>query len=172
MTPLKIIISTFFLAIVYGILHDMVTAHLSVEYFTIGHPKIIESESPVILALTWGVVATWWLALPMGALIALVNHIGKKPSLTFSEVFSLIIRLVFIMFSMALLGGLIGYFLTESGVIYLASHLSEKIEISKHSKFLAAGWAHVFSYISSIIGTVVLCIIIIKRRKKLDASKH
>ena len=62
MTFVKIVLSTLFSAISYGIIHDMITAHFCVEYFTIGHPKIIESESPVLLALLWGVIATWWVA--------------------------------------------------------------------------------------------------------------
>ena len=32
-------------AIVYGIVHDQVTAHLCVEYFTIAHPPV-SSQAP------------------------------------------------------------------------------------------------------------------------------
>lgn len=38
-------------AMVYGICHDQVTAHVCVEYFTIAHPKVIQSESPTLPAL-------------------------------------------------------------------------------------------------------------------------
>ena len=31
-------------AIVYGILHDQITARICIEYFTIGHPRLIDSE--------------------------------------------------------------------------------------------------------------------------------
>ena len=39
--------------ITYGILHDQVTAHVCVEYFTIGHPALIPTESPTLLAIAW-----------------------------------------------------------------------------------------------------------------------
>ncbi len=167
MTTLKIILSTLILAVSYGIVHDLVTAHLCVEYFTIGHPVIIESESPVLLALTWGVIATWWVALPMGLLVAGFSQFGKRPTLEFREVIKLILKLLFIMFGIALIAGIVGYILTELDIIYLVPRLAEKMDSSKYSKFLAAGWAHTSSYLSGIIGTIFVCIIIKKKRKRL-----
>jgi type III secretory pathway component EscS len=162
---IKILFSTLILAVTYGIIHDMVTAHLCIEYFTIGHPKIINSQSPVLLALTWGVIATWWVALPMGLLVAGFNQIGSNPSLQYKEVLKLIIKLLCIMFCIALFSGLIGYILAELNVIYLVPRLAEQMDESKYSKFLSAGWAHTSSYLSGIIGTFIVCAIIHKRRK-------
>lgn len=166
MTTVKIIISTLIVAISYGIIHDMITAHLCVEYFTIGHPKIIESESPVLLALIWGIIATWWVGLPMGLLIAGFSQLGKKPKLEYREVMKLIIRLILMMFGIALFAGVVGYFLTELNVIHLVSRLAEQMDSTNHSKFLATGWAHTSSYLSGIIGTFIVCRIIYKRRKE------
>lgn len=166
MTTLKIILSAFIAAISYGIIHDMITAHLCVEYFTIGHPKIIESESPVLLALTWGFIATWWVALPMGLLIAGFNQFGKKPSLEYREVLKLIMKLVLIMFGIALLAGIVGYALTEFDIINLVPRLAEQMDSTKYSRFLSAGWAHTSSYISGVIGTLIVCRIIYKRRNE------
>lgn len=163
---IKTILTTLVFAIAYGILHDLVTAHLCVEYFTIGHPKIIESESPILLALIWGVIATWWVALPMGIFIAGFNHFGSQPTLEFNVILKLILKLILIMFGVALLAGIIGYVLTELNVIYLVPRLADYIDVTKHSKFLAAGWAHTSSYLSGIVGTIVICKIILKRRKE------
>jgi hypothetical protein len=58
METLKIVGFAALAAIVYGIGHDQVTAHLCVEYFTIGHPPIFPTASPFLLALGWGVIAT------------------------------------------------------------------------------------------------------------------
>ena len=38
-------------AIAYGILHDQVTAHLCVEYFTIAHPPVFHTESASVMSL-------------------------------------------------------------------------------------------------------------------------
>jgi len=58
-------------SVLYGILHDQITVRVCLEYFTIGHPRIIESESPTLLAFAWGVVATWWMGVLLGLPLAL-----------------------------------------------------------------------------------------------------
>ena len=45
----------------YGIIHDQITARICLEYFTIGHTPVFATTSPTLLALGWGVIATWWL---------------------------------------------------------------------------------------------------------------
>ena len=40
-----------FAAIAYGILHDLVTAHVFAEYFTIGHPPVFHTDDPIRLHL-------------------------------------------------------------------------------------------------------------------------
>lgn len=172
MTSFKIILSTFLLAISYGIIHDLVTAHLCLEYFTKGHPKLIESESPILLACTWGFVATWWLALPMGLLISFFNQFGHYPPLGFTEIFHLLKNLALFMFLFVFLSGILGFLLSELNVIFLISDLSQQIHPSKHSKFLAAGFAHGSSYVSGIIGSLVICKLISSKRKNLQNLKN
>lgn len=72
-------------AIAYGILHDQVTAHLCVEYFTIGHPPIFATSSPFLLALGWGVIATWWVGLPLGIGLAIAARAGPAPKLALAQ---------------------------------------------------------------------------------------
>jgi hypothetical protein len=62
-------------AVGYGILHDLVTAHVCVEYFTEWHPQMVSSRNPVVLALVWGVVATWWVGALLGVLLAVVARV-------------------------------------------------------------------------------------------------
>ena len=50
----KIVLLCIAAAVVYGILHDQVTARVCVEYFTIGHPPVFNTDSPTLLALGWG----------------------------------------------------------------------------------------------------------------------
>src|SRR3954452_10909101 len=66
-------------AVVYGLAHDQVTARVCVEYFTIGHPPIFATESPTLLGLGWGVLATWWVGLLLGIPLALVARLGPRP---------------------------------------------------------------------------------------------
>ena len=58
MEAFKIVAFCIAAAVVYGILHDQVTAHVCVEYFTIAHPPVFPTESPFWLAVGWGIIAT------------------------------------------------------------------------------------------------------------------
>ena len=46
-------------AIAFGVLHDQGTARLSLEHFTVGHPRLLEGDSPTMHAAAWGGLATW-----------------------------------------------------------------------------------------------------------------
>lgn len=67
----RTVLDAVLLSIAYGIAHDLVTAHIWVEYFTVHHAKIIESESPIAMALLWGFLATFWVGLIAGILMVL-----------------------------------------------------------------------------------------------------
>lgn len=43
------------------------------------HPQIIASRDPTVVALAWGVVATWWFGPILGATLALAATFGKRP---------------------------------------------------------------------------------------------
>ncbi|MBN1395803.1 MAG: hypothetical protein JW959_12345, partial [Pirellulales bacterium] len=68
MEPLKILLLCVDAAIVYGVLHDQVTARVCVEYFTVGHPPVFATDSPTLLAFGRGFIATWWVGLILGVL--------------------------------------------------------------------------------------------------------
>jgi hypothetical protein len=76
---LTIVLGSTLLACLLGICLDLVTANVAVEYFSVHHPKIIASENPWILALFWGVAASWWFGAIAGTVVALVNQRRPQP---------------------------------------------------------------------------------------------
>src|SRR5450432_1986345 len=60
MEALKIAITCVIAAVLYGIVHDQITARICIEYFTVFHPPIFHTQSPTLLGIGWGIVATWW----------------------------------------------------------------------------------------------------------------
>ena len=67
-------------AVVYGVLHDLVTAHVSTPYFSEFHPPVWGgTEKPIVLALVWGVIATWWPGLLMSIPITIAARLGREP---------------------------------------------------------------------------------------------
>src|SRR5471030_1137633 len=87
MQSLSIIFLCIFSAVLYGILHDQITARVCVEYFTIGHPPVFNTDSPTLLGLGWGVIATWWVGLILGVPMACSARFGDRPTMTAQELF-------------------------------------------------------------------------------------
>src|SRR4051812_23985195 len=109
MQSLAIIFLAVMAAIIYGIVHDQITARIWVGYFTIGHPRLIDSDSPTVLGLFWGVVATWWVGLPLGLGLAVAARVGRHPKLSASELFIPVVKLLGCMLSVAGVFGTIGF---------------------------------------------------------------
>ncbi len=77
---LTIVLGTTLLACVLGICIDMVTANVAVAYFLPDHhPKVVESENPWVLALVWGIGASWWFGAIAGVVVATINHRREHP---------------------------------------------------------------------------------------------
>jgi len=143
-------------AVVYGIVHDQVTARVCIEYFTIGHPRIFASASPTLLGLGWGVIATWWVGLPLGALLAFAAIRGNRPKRSARSLVGPIALLLVAMAVVALLAGLVGYALARNGVVVLVEPLASRVPSDRHVLFLADLWAHSASYLAAVVGGIVL----------------
>src|SRR5687768_544331 len=102
-------------AVFYGIVHDQITARLCIEYFTVAHPPIVISDSPTVQGLVWGIVATWWAGVLIGLPLAVVARSGECEPWDHKRLRKPIAVLLLIMASGALLSGLSGYFLAQSG---------------------------------------------------------
>ena len=77
------------LAVAFGLLHDLFSSAMCKEYFTVHHPKIIESDHWLAMALLWGVIATWWVGTVGGAFLAVCTQVGRAPAVDAGTVVSL-----------------------------------------------------------------------------------
>src|SRR5262245_53103789 len=152
-------------AIFDGIVHDQITARICVEYFTIGHPRLIDSDSPTVLGLFWGVVATWWVGLPLGIGLAVAARYGSRGKLDVRDLVRPVLILLGCMSVLAAIAGLVGFVTSKMGVFALVEPLASRVPKNKHTAFLADGWAHSASYLTGMVGGIVLCIVTWRRRK-------
>jgi hypothetical protein len=141
--------------------NDQVTARVCLEYFTVYHPDVFHTQSPTLLALGWGVLATWWVSLILGLLLATSARAGSSPKAAAVELVPKIFRLLIIMALCSLAAGIIGYFLQSFGMEYYAAGIPKQI---RHN-FYADLWAHNMSYLSGFVGGIILCVTIWRRRK-------
>jgi Chloride channel protein EriC len=144
-------------ACVYGVAHDLVTAHVCVDYFLPPiHPIIVPTDSPLLLALIWGVIATWWVGLFLGILLAISCRIGNKPKLSVSQIVRPVLYLLISLFIASMFFGLIGY---AVGWMDLLENLPDNPEPGlrhKQSAFLFDVAAHIAAYLLGAIGGVIV----------------
>ena len=152
-------------AVIYGILHDQMTARVCVEYFTIGHPPVFRTRSPTLLALGWGVIATWWVGLPLGVCAGMAARLGNRPKVSACDLIKPIAVLLLSMGTMSLLAGLVGYRVASVGGVRLIEPLASAVPREKHLAFLADLWAHDAAYASAFLGGMGLCFFVLMRRR-------
>lgn len=167
MESAKIIAVCIAAAIVYGILHDQVTARVCVEYFTIGHPPVFRTDLPTLLALRWGVIATWWVGLMLGIPAAIASRVGSWPKLNAGDLMRPIFYLLIVMACGSLVAGIAGYFTARAGGVWLLEPLAARVPAEKHAAFIADLWAHLAAYGVGIIGGIVVCVWVALQRRKL-----
>ena len=170
MERLRIIALALASAVAYGILHDQVTARICVEYFTIGHPPVFPTESPTLLALGWGVIATWWVGLPLGILLSAAARVGGNPKLTSSDLRRPVGILLLGMGACAAVSGAIGATLAAVGQVWLTPPMSELIPLDRQTAFLTDLWMHSASYAAGMLGGLALAAWTWRRRATLLRS--
>src|SRR5437867_3161925 len=167
---LKIFLTCVAAAIIYGILHDHVTAHICVEYFFVAHPTILPLTSPTLLAFQWGVLATWWVGAALGIGLGFAARRGKRVVLGARDLRRPVVTLLLVMAGAALVSGISGFVLAKTNTISLSGWLASAIPEARHARFIADWWAHSASYLVGIIGGVVLCVRTYFKRNVLTAG--
>jgi hypothetical protein len=171
MHALRIILLSVACAVVYGVIHDQVTARVCVEYFTIAHPPIFHTDSPTLLGLGWGVVATWWMGLILGIPLALSARAGPPPYLSSKDLLRPLGILLLCMAVLALGAGMVGYRAARSGWVALPPIAWDRIPAHKHAAFFADVYAHLASYALGFFGGLGLCAWAAIRRRRLSLSR-
>ncbi len=167
---LKIVGFSVLCAVIYGILHDQVTAHVSLEYFTVAHPPLFPTEQPFLLAIGWGIIATWWVGLILGAALACSARIGPWPKLGLEDVRRAIVMLMIVSGVLALVAGIFGWFLTNANVPGTIGFWASELPSDRHARFAFAAWAHSVSYLVGAIGGIIIMIRKVLRRRKLTQT--
>jgi hypothetical protein len=166
MKKTQVILLSLLAAITYGILHDQITAHLCVEYFTIAHPPLFHTESPTLLAFCWGIIATAGLGAVLGAILAEVSQSANLPPYPLPRLCRSLLLLLAIMALSAFLAGLLGFELSAHGILHLPHPFSQLIPPARHARFMAVWFAHIASYLTALAGATFLILRIWIQRGK------
>jgi len=160
-----IVLVCIFAAIAYGILHDQITARICVEYFTIGHPPIFGTDDPTLLAIGWGVLATWWVGVILGIALAAAARWGQWPKRSAVSLIRPLLVLMICSAVCALAAGIVGTILARAGLVTLMGRIAREVPREKHVAFVADLWAHSASYLSGFVGgAIVIARVLMSRR--------
>ncbi|UUO06451.1 hypothetical protein M4951_24275 [Blastopirellula sp. J2-11] len=168
----KIIMLCIAAAILYGVCHDMITTRICLEYFTVFHPPVWGGATdPTILALTWGVKATWWVGLILSIPAVMLARLGAGPQLAARDLIRPIGYLLLVMAIGSLVAGLTAWFLGNAGVIRPAPDFARLMRREAQLGFLIDMWAHLAAYASGFFGGMAVCIWIWWRRRFLQGRE-
>jgi hypothetical protein len=153
-------------AVIYGIAHDQITARICVEYFTIGHPRVFSTNDPAFLGLVWGVIATWWVGLTLGVLLAVSSRVGSWPRFSAGQLAGPLAIMLAVLGILAFVSGLFGHVAAVRRWVWLPEPMASRVLADRHIAFLTDLWAHLASYIGGFLGGIVLCVYVLVRRAR------
>jgi hypothetical protein len=155
---MKIILLCVAAAVLYGILHDQITARVCVEYFTIGHPPLFKTDDPTLLGIGWGIISTWWVGLLLGIPLAIVARVGSRPKRSPGSLVRPILYLWVTMAACAAVAGFGGWYLGSRGLVFLVGPILQKLGPGRHVPYITALWAHAASYIVGLVGGTLILV--------------
>ncbi|MFN5102573.1 MAG: hypothetical protein ACK5GJ_07245 [Planctomycetota bacterium] len=169
---IAIVVLSILACVAYGIIHDQITARICVEYFTIGHPRIIPTDDPTALGIVWGIVATWWVGVIMGIPLATVSRVGSRAKKTAASLLQPMAILFACCATFALLAGLLGYVAASMGWVWLAGRIAEDVPTARHTAFLVDLWAHSASYLGGFVGGIILMVWVWRSRRRGETKNE
>ncbi|HLO98590.1 MAG TPA: hypothetical protein VK171_08340 [Fimbriimonas sp.] len=137
-------------SVVYGIVHDQITARICVEYFTVFHPDVFHTTDPTLLGLGWGIIATWWMGAFLGGALGFACQVGKAPKIGWRKLVRQVLGVLIFMGVCAALAGKVG------STVSASSLLPAVPPGASHSAFYTCLFAHNASYFSGALGAMVL----------------
>jgi hypothetical protein len=161
---LKTIATCILASVLYGLIHDQITIRICPQYFTIWHPHVIETDSLTVLALVWGVIATWWMGAFLGILVGGSATFGQWPIPSFNYIFKCILWIMGASAIGAILAGLIAWQIHAIAPAFIMREQIASLDLETQRRFTIDLFIHNASYNVAPIGAIIASIFIWRRR--------
>lgn len=167
------LIVSMLLSIVYGIVHDHITATISADYF-LRAKGLATDPRPFRLAVTWlAVKATYGPGVLAGAFMLIANNPStEKPQLPYRQLLRLCVYPVGVAAVCASLGGILTPVAVQNfaAINWFRDAAMAYTPPDCVTRFLIVWGVHAGSYFGAVLGTVVAVVWVSRGRKAL-ASK-
>jgi len=155
------------LAIAYGLIHDQFSIRICPAYLMDYHPQIIPSDNPTVVALAWGVVATWWAGAFIGCILSMAALLGSWPCAPWKAV-------VRVAGANTILTGLCAASVALCIHVlpgnWCPSFVEESDPAFRHA-FAVCWWMHTTSYFAGALSGIVGAVVLVARRWKLSVAE-
>lgn len=145
-------------SILFGVLHNQISARVSLEYFTIGHRALIHSTSPTLMGIAWGVNSTWWVGLILGVMLASCGRIGHRNRRSPASLVKPLAILFAVCGTASIVMGVTGYELVKTGELPFLRGMADVISPPRQARYMAALWMHIASYTAAAMGGLILAV--------------
>lgn len=164
---IAIVLACTIAAATYGVANDLVTAFCCIEFFRLFHIDV-QTSNPIVIAVVYGVLSTWWVGVILGVIVASSARLGGQPRVDVLGLVRPLGLLVLCVGITAIVFGLGAYLMATPSRLQDASikELFERLPVEKHRAAFAVNGAHLGAYIAGIIGSVMLSIRTIVVRSK------
>jgi len=158
-------------ACLYGIVHDQITVRICLGYFVEPvHPPIFGgTHNPTLLALGWGVIATWWVGFFLGFILGLCCTVGRAPKITPRQVIKPLAITLTLLAILAALSGLAGHLAATRGM-FLDENLTDYPR-DEAIPFATTQTTHLASYTFGALLGLGLCAWAIVRRWRMATAQ-
>ena len=167
------LVASMLLAIVYGIVHDHLTATISPDYF-LNAKGLDQDPRPYRWAVTWlAIKACYGPGALTGALMLIANNPAKKPGHEKPQLsYPHMLRLcVYPVLGAAICAAVIGCVcFLFGGKTWLGDAALAYAPAEQADRFLAVWGIHAGSYAGASLGTVVVIVMIVGARKRLASA--
>src|SRR5262249_23728092 len=157
-------------ALAYGIALDQLTVRISLEYFTVAHPRLLADDSSGWLALAWAVRAAGAPRLVTGVLRGRAARGGPAPRRDAAGLLRPLSWLLVAMTLAAALTGALAYAAVRSGALALPEPFASRIELARHARFAAVWGATAASYAVGLCGASALALHVWRARRRASSG--
>jgi len=156
---LRVVVETTLCSCALGIAMDLVTANVAVDYFAIHHPHVVDSRSPWVLALVWGVLASWWFGAIAGGLLCAILLVRRTP-IPVRRIRSLVVRACGILW-LIFMAMLAGWY-----VVISLLPIPRRSDFDYNRRIMAVALTHMTEYVLGAIVFAVILVTLLRESKR------